>query len=243
MSVSQGRAHYGIVPIENSLDGGINQVIDLFMESPLRVVSEIYLKIHQNLMAKDPKAPVRMICSHPQGFAQCRRWLSTHYADIERMEMPSTSAAAGRAASEPGVAAIASAMAARINGLDLIEQAIEDNPHNITRFFVVSRHAVAPSGHGDKTSLMLSIKDEPGALCSILTHFRDNGLNLTRIESRPSKMRAWEYFFFIDLEGHEEEPRVQQALHEVERLCRQVQILGSYPAAERLPMPVHGEVS
>ena len=239
MAVGQGRSSYGIVPIENSVEGVVNQTIDLFMESRVRVVSEVYVPIHHNFMTLTSEEPIRTIYSHPQGFAQCRRWLVTHQHGIERVEAASTSAAAERAARESGTAAIASEMAARLNGLQIIERSIEDDPHNVTRFFIIGLTPSPAAGDGrDKTSLMFSIKDEPGALCNMLEPFKEEGINLTAIDSRPSKLRAWEYYFFLDLEGHIDEPQVERAVARLERMCRQLQIMGSYPAAERTPMPV-----
>lgn len=236
LAVSRGHAHYGLVPIENSTEGGVNQTIDMFIESNLKICSELYVPIHQHLMSNSPVDAVTVIYSHPQAFAQCRSWLSGNMQNVRKQEVSSTSAGAFRAAKEKGAAAIASLMAAEIYNLPLLFRNLEDNPENTTRFFVISEEWAEPSGK-DKTSLMFSIKDEPGALLRMLESFGAEGINLTRIESRPSKRKAWDYVFFVDLEGHIAEARVKRALEELEKRCRHLELLGSYPAAEMVAPP------
>ena len=232
LSVSRGRADYGLVPIENSTEGGVNQSIDMFAETRLKIASEIYLPIHHHLLSKSALKDIRVIYSHPQPFAQCRNWLMGHLGEVERREVTSTAAGAELASREPRAAAIAGSLAAEIYSVPIVAEHIEDSPDNTTRFFVVAESMAERTGR-DKTSLLLAIKDQPGALLKLLQPFHGSGINLTRIESRPSRRRAWEYNFFIDLEGHAEDAAVRAALKKLEREVKHLEILGSYPAAER----------
>jgi chorismate mutase/prephenate dehydratase len=238
LEVSRGHSDYGVVPIENSTEGGVNQTIDCFYETQLKVCSEIFVAVHHNLMANCPREAVKVIYSHPQVFGQCREYLGANFPRIQLLECSSTTAAAEKASKEYSAAAIASDTAADIYGLQVLERAIEDNPDNVTRFFVVARQPAPPSGN-DKTSLMFSIKDAPGVLHTMLRAFSDRGINLTRIESRPSKKKAWDYYFFIDLLGHADDENVKEALAELANSTRHLEILGSYPRAEHVPMPEH----
>jgi chorismate mutase/prephenate dehydratase len=235
LAVSRGRADYGLVPIENSTEGGVNQSIDMFAETRLKIASEIYLPIHHHLLSKSKLKDIRIVYSFGQPFAQCRNWLLGHLGTVERREVPSTAAAAERAAKETGAAAIAGALASEIYNIPILVENIEDSPDNITRFFVVAERMAERTGH-DKTSLVLSIKDEPGALLRLLKPFERHSINLTRIESRPSKRRAWEYNFFLDLEGHAEDEPVKKTLKELEGQVKHLEILGSYPMSERMPL-------
>ena len=232
LSVSRGHADYGVVPIENSTEGGINQSIDMFADTRLKIASEIYLQIHQNLLSQSPLKEIRVIYSHPQPFAQCRNWLQGNLGEIERREVGSTAVAAEMAAKDPHAAAIGGSLAAETYGVPIVAEHIEDSGDNITRFFVVAERMAERTGR-DKTSLLLSIKDEPGALLKLLKPFQQNSINLTRIESRPSKRRAWEYNFFVDLEGHVEDEQVRKTLEQLESDVKFLEVLGSYPAAER----------
>ncbi|HEY3322691.1 MAG TPA: prephenate dehydratase [Planctomycetota bacterium] len=234
MAVSRGRADFGLVPIENSTEGGVNQSIDMFADTRLKIASEIYLPIHHHLLSKSPIGKVKMIYSHPQPFAQCRNWLMGHVGDIQRKEVASTAEAAELASKNPQSAAIAGSLAAQIYNVPMIAEHIEDSADNITRFFVVAEKMAERTGK-DKTSLVLAIRDEPGALLRLLVPFQANSINLTRIESRPSKRRAWEYNFFVDLEGHIDDENVKRALHQLEGQLKHLEVLGSYPAAERTP--------
>jgi chorismate mutase / prephenate dehydratase len=234
LAVSRGRADYGIVPIENSTEGGVNQSIDMFAETRLKIASEIYLPIHHHLLSQSPLKEIRIIYSHPQPFAQCRNWLMGNLGEVERREVISTAYAAELASKEPHAAAIAGSLAAEIYGVPVIADHIEDSADNITRFFVIAERASERTGK-DKTSLVLSIKDEPGALLKLLQPFQSNRINLTRIESRPSKRRAWEYNFFLDLEGHIEDESVRQTLKQLDGQVKHLEVLGSYPQAERMP--------
>jgi len=235
LAVSRGRADYGLVPIENSTEGGVNQSIDMFAETRLKIASEIYLPIHHHLLSKSPLKDIRVVYSFGQPFAQCRNWLLGHLGTADRREVPSTAAAAEKAAQEPGAAAIAGALAAEIYNVPIVVENIEDSPDNITRFFVVAERMAERTGH-DKTSLVLSIKDEPGALLRLLKPFERHKINLTRIESRPSKRRAWEYNFFLDLEGHSEDEAVKQTLTDLEGQVKHLEVLGSYPMSDRMPV-------
>jgi len=229
--VATGRADYGVVPIENSTEGGINDTLEMFIESDLRVCAEIILRIRHTLLANCRLEDVRRVCSKSQALGQCRRWLGEHLPNAELKEVASTSEAARMATCEPGTAAIAYAGAADLYGLKILAQSIEDSPNNFTRFFVLSKTFGDHSGH-DKTSIMCSIKDEVGALYGILLPFKHHGINLTKIESFPSKQKPWTYWFFIDFEGHCADKPVTQALEEVKTKCSEMKVLGSFPKAK-----------
>lgn len=230
-AVERGRAHYGVAPVENSIEGAVHSTLDRFIESPLRICAQILLQVDLNLLARCELPDVRRVVSHPQPFGQCRRWLSAHLPQAECIEASSTTRAAEIAAGEPHTAAIASGMAADLFGLRIIAPAIQDSATNVTRFFVIGRDAARPSGH-DKTSIVFAVKDRPGALAGALEPFHRAGISLTRIESRPSKRKAWEYVFFADLLGHADDPALSDALHALETGCSFFKILGSYPHAE-----------
>jgi chorismate mutase/prephenate dehydratase len=231
--VERGRAQYGVVPIENSTEGVVNHTLDMFMDSPLKIVGEVLQEVSLHLMNKSGKQEdVKHIYSHPQPFAQCRSWLENHLPHIPTTEVYSTARAAELCKDDPAAAAIASELAVRLYGLQVVKKRIEDNPNNFTRFLVIGQQSPPRSGH-DKTSLMFSIKDRVGALHDMLRAFAEHGINLTKIESRPSKKKAWEYIFFVDLEGHADDPSVSQALDAFRGQCLFLKILGSYPAAKR----------
>jgi chorismate mutase/prephenate dehydratase len=229
--VERGQAGFGVVPVENSTEGAVNITLDRFIDSELSIVGEILLEIAHHLLsrASDP-AHLKAVYSHPQALAQCRQWLTTHLGDVPTVEVSSTAAAAERARDDPWAGAIASELAARLYDLPVLKARIEDNPYNSTRFLVVGRRAMAPSGK-DKTSILFSMKNEPGSLYRILETFAVRGLNLTKIESRPTKRRPWEYVIFVDFEGHRDTPLVQEVLAEVGRRSIFLKVLGSYPAA------------
>jgi chorismate mutase/prephenate dehydratase len=220
-----------VVPVENSIDGGIADTLDAFMSYDVRICSELIMEIHHCLMARQRGAVLHKIYSKPQVFAQCGRWLSEHYPDAELISVSSTARACEVATDEDNSAAIAHASAATTYELVVLHKNIEDVANNVTRFVVLGQESCSPSGR-DKTSLVLSVTHKAGALYASLEPFRDNGLNLTRIESRPSKRNPWEYYFFIDFEGHHGEDVVQETLREVQQHCNYLQILGSYPVAE-----------
>src|SRR5262245_16753651 len=229
--VERGRAQYGVVPIENSTEGAVNITLDRLMETDLGIVGEVTLDIAQHLMSRATDlAEIKVVCSHPQGLAQCRNWLRAHLPDVRLAEMKSTTASAERARDDRTVAGIASEMAARVYEVPILRARIEDNPSNSTRFLVIGRRAAPPTGR-DKTSILFSMKNEPGVLYSILAPFAERRLNLTKIESRPTKRRPWEYVNFVDFEGHRDTEEVRAVLAEVKERCQFLKILGSYPAA------------
>jgi chorismate mutase/prephenate dehydratase len=230
-AVETGGADCGIVPIENSIEGAIGQTLDLLAETSLEISGEVMLNVRLCLMNISGKIDdVKMILSHSQPLGQARAWLDRHHMDSTIV--PSTSAAAEMSSKESDKAAIASSLAAEEYGLKIIpvDGGIEDNPNNITRFFIISNDRPAPTGN-DKTSLLFSVKDESGALFKILKPFSDGGINLTKIESRPSRKKAWEYLFFVDLLGHYGDPKVRAAVDELEKSCVFLKVLGSYPVA------------
>lgn len=227
--VEKKRADHGVIPIENSSEGAVSYTLDRFADSELKICSEIIFEVSHNLMsnAKGLK-DIRRIYSNPQAFGQCRLWLESHVPRAELIDTPSTTAAAQQAGREDGASAIASRLAAKIYGLHILAEGIEDTAHNQTRFLVIGRSFAKRTGR-DKTSVMISIKDKVGALYEILGPLQRAGINLSMIESRPSKKRAWDYYFFVDLEGHLEDRKVQKTLEQIERNVRFLKILGSYP--------------
>ncbi len=229
-AVERGRAHYGVVPIENSREGAIGATLDRLVETDTRICAEIFLPVDLNLLGRGSLADVRRIYSHPQPFGQARRWLAEHLPTAECVEVSSTAKAAELAASEEGAAAIAGGMAGEEFGLTVLAASIQDASTNVTRFFVVGKKPAGPSGH-DKTSIMFAVRDQPGALVLALEPFRQAGISLTRIESRPSKRRPWEYYFFADFAGHFEDAAVAEALRGLTGVCSSTRILGSYPEA------------
>ncbi len=237
-AVEAERAHYGVVPVENVLEGAVGQTLDLFAMPArrVRVCAEIVLAVHHQLLSKASSlASVQRVYSHPQALAQCRRWLDSKLAHAARIEEASTAAAAKRALEEgEQAAAIGPRALADALGLHILAPNIEDQRDNRTRFFVIGRHDAAPTGR-DRTTMLVSVEDRPGALFQLLKPFAERGVGLTRIESRPSRRRAWEYFFFIDAEGHREREPLLGALAEAERLEGvELRVLGSYPQGEVL---------
>ena len=231
--VSKHRADYGVVPVENSTEGVVTHTLDMFVDSDLKVVSQIILRIQQCLMIpqRSTRAQIRKLYAHPQSLAQCRGWIQNNLPRVEIVETSSNARSAELAAREKGAAAIGGLLAAEKYGLHVLEQDIQDNAANATRFLVLGRQCSPPTGQ-DRTSLMISISDKVGALHHALAAFRRFRINLTKIESRPSKRKAWEYFFFIDCDGHVEEKKVAKAIAHLEQECSYVKVLGSYPNAE-----------
>ncbi|HYA36664.1 MAG TPA: prephenate dehydratase [Candidatus Methylomirabilis sp.] len=229
--VASGNAHFGVVPVENSTEGVINHTLDMFMVSPLKICGEVELRIHHHLLGKgnDPKA-ARRVVSHQQSLAQCREWLDANLPGVERVAVASNAEAARQAAADVGTLAIAGDSAARFYELKAFASNIEDNPDNTTRFLVIGTLETAPSGN-DKTSLLLSSRNRPGALQSLLAPLAKNGINMTRIESRPSRETRWEYVFFVDIDGHARERKVAKALAALEKEAAFLKLLGSYPKA------------
>ncbi|MFH0772191.1 MAG: prephenate dehydratase [Candidatus Omnitrophota bacterium] len=228
--VEHDRADYGVVPIENSIEGAVNYTLDMFTESDLKICSEISLEISHNLLANCGMERIKRVYSNPQVFGQCRIWLEANLPNVELVEVSSTTRAAEIAVKERYSAAIASVLAADCYGLKILARSIEDSAHNVTRFLVIGKAESNPTGK-DKTSVMLSIKDKIGALHDMLASFKRYKINLTKIESRPSKKKAWEYFFFIDMMGHCRDESIKKALAAVKDNCAAVKILGSYPIA------------
>ncbi|VAX30337.1 Chorismate mutase I / Prephenate dehydratase [hydrothermal vent metagenome] len=233
-SVQEGKAAYGVVPIENSNEGVISYTLDMFMDFDLQIAAEIMLEINHNLLSVSGDIrKIKKIYSHPQAIAQCRRWIERNLPHTTTIiDATSTAKAAELASRDEDSAAIASELAAKIYDLRFVERHIEDNKNNYTRFLVVSKEFPPPTGK-DKTSVMLSIKDKPGALYEVLTPFKKARMNLTKIESRPSKRKAWEYIFFIDMDGHVQDKKVKKALKEIEKDCIFLKVLGSYPRTDR----------
>ena len=231
LEVERGIADYGVVPIENSIEGAVSHTLDIFVDSDLKICSQIILDVSHNLLANCAKNKIRRVYSIPQVFGQCRIWLQNNLPGAELMEVSSTTRGAQIAKKEKNSAAIASLLASKVYGLKILASGIEDSPHNITRFLVIGKNVAPPTGR-DKTSVLFSIKDRVGALYEMLLPFRKYGINLTKIESRPSKKKAWEYYFFVDILGHEHDGLVKKALRELERKCNYLKILGSYPIGE-----------
>ncbi|HKN87876.1 MAG TPA: prephenate dehydratase [Nitrospiraceae bacterium] len=227
--VERDRAHFGIVPIENSTEGVVNHTLDMFIDSNLVIYGEVLQEVSHHLLSKTGRMEdIKTIYSHPHAIAQCRNWLETNVPKISVAEVPSTARAAELCANDSTVAAIASELAGELYGLKVVRSRIEDNVNNFTRFLVLSQKPPERTGK-DKTSVMLSVKDKVGALYDLLRPFASNGINLTKIESRPSRRKAWEYIFFVDIEGHVDEDRVKKALEEIKGRCLFMKILGSYP--------------
>lgn len=227
--VERGRALYGVVPIENSTEGVVNYTLDMFIDSNLIIYGEVLQEVSHHLMSKaNTVDSVKTIYSHPHALAQCRNWLESQVPNVAIRETPSTASAAEKCVAETDSAAIASELAAQMYGLKILKSRIEDNINNFTRFLVLCKHASDPTGK-DKTSIMLSVKDKAGALYDLLRPFASNGINMTKIESRPSRRKAWEYIFFVDVEGHMNEDRIRRTLDEIKLRCLFLKILGSYP--------------
>jgi chorismate mutase / prephenate dehydratase len=229
--VARRRADYGVVPIENSVEGAVNHTLDLFMDSELKICAQILLRIEHNLLSNEAKQKITKIYSHPQVFGQCRKWLKANAPDAEWVEVSSTTRAAEQASREAGTGALAGAMAAELYGLEILERSIQDSPNNTTRFLVIS-HATCPPTGADKTSLMFCVQDRVGALYSAIEPFNRLKLSMSKIESRPSKRKNWEYFFFVDIEGHCDDEQVKSAISELEKHCTFVKVLGSYPRTD-----------
>ena len=231
--VEAGSADFGVVPIENSTEGTVNHTLDRFLSSPLKICGEVELRIRQHLMGSmNSLSRIVRVCSHPQSLAQCREWLEEHLPGIEQVPVSSNAEGARRARDEKGSAAIAGETAAEVYGLKVLAAEIEDRADNTTRFLVLGRKLFAPSGE-DRTTLLVSVlhTDAPGALSRLLEPLARHRVSLTRIESRPSRRRKWDYVFFIDFEGHAEDAHIAKALAALKKRASLFRVLGSYPRA------------
>lgn len=228
--VQRGHAEFGMVPVENSLAGGIGETLDTLIEREVQVCGEVHLAIHHHLIGRCTLEEVATVYSKPEVFAQCQKWLDATGLHAKVVPAASTSVAAERASSEDNAAAIASELAAEVFRLNRIAEFIEDEPDNVTRFLILGTVAPKPTG-ADKTSILFGAGHQPGALAAVLDVFRQAGLNMTRIESRPDRRKRWDYYFFVDLEGHAAEEPLAGALKEAADRCRLWKLLGSYPQA------------
>jgi len=229
--VESGAANYGVVPIENSTEGVITHTLDNFIDSSLKICGEVELRIHHHLLNKQGDAAgLERVYSHHQSLAQCRRWLNANMPGVERVPVNSNAEAAKKAAADEHSAAIAGESAADLYGLKVAVSNIEDEPDNTTRFLVIGHDEVQPSGH-DKTSLLVSSDNRPGALYRLLKPLAENNISMTRIESRPSRREMWDYVFFVDIEGHIDDEKVATALDVLRNESSILKVLGSYPRA------------
>jgi chorismate mutase / prephenate dehydratase len=228
--VARGHCDLGLVPIENSVGGGIIDTMDSFLNVSVSICAEVLVEIHHNLLANCSAEQIKVVASKPEVFAQCRNWLSTRFNEVQLLPVASSSRAAEMAVNESGLAAIGSTLAAELYSLQIVFANIEDNPNNMTRFFVIGRTPAKRTGN-DKTALMFTTTHKAGALAAVLEVFARNGINLTNIDTRPSKRRNWEYFFFVDAEGHYQDEHFVHALEEVRDHCGELHVLGSFPRA------------
>ncbi len=227
--VEAGIADFGMVPVENSTEGAVNNTLDMFLSSPLKICGELDLPIHHNLMSRTVDiSEINTVFSHRQSLAQCRGWLKENMPHAECIPVSSNAEAAKRAQFTDHAAAIAGLSAATMYGLEVLHQEIEDRCDNSTRFLVIGKQVLVPSGD-DKTSLLAAAKDQPGALFHLLQPLNECGVSMTRIESRPSKRGKWDYVFFIDVDGHKDDENLAKAIRMLERVTTQLKVLGSYP--------------
>jgi len=232
-ATSAGAADFGVVPVENSSEGVVTRSLDLFLTTPLFIIGETSLYVRHNLLRKEPSLEgVQAVCAHPQALAQCQGWLSRHLPQVERRPVSSNAEGARLASLDPSLAALASSQAAGEFGLHIMAPAIQDDAHNRTRFAIVAHPSQQPqpqaSGH-DCTSLVVSVANRPGAVHDMLVPLKQHGVSMTRFESRPARSGQWEYYFYIDLQGHPDQPHVQAALEELRSACAFFKLLGTYP--------------
>ncbi|MFM9092334.1 MAG: prephenate dehydratase [Verrucomicrobiota bacterium] len=233
-AVEKGETDYAVIPIENSTEGSVREALDSFVESDVKVVAQVYMEINHALISSVPLEAVTRVYSKDQALAQCRHWLQRHLPHAQLVDAPSTSRAVQLAKAEPGTAAVAGELAAEHYGVPVLVRNIQDKADNTTRFFVLGRQPSGSAGAGkDLTSLLVSLGDEAashsGALLRMLMPLAERGINLSKIESRPSKRRPWDYYFFLDVTGHYEDPAMRDAIAELRRFCPMVKWLGSYP--------------
>jgi len=229
--VEHGDCDYGVVPIENSTEGAVTHTFDMLVDSELKICSQVLLRISHNLISNTSLNKITKIHSNPQVFGQCRNWLLQNLPRVDQIWESSTTKAAAIASAQKNRAAIASIDAGKVYHLKVLKKNIQDIPHNTTRFLIIGEQDSEPTGN-DRTSILFSIKDKVGALYAMLTPFYKYKINLTKIESRPSKKRAWDYYFFVDFQGHRSDKNVQKALAQLEGMCKYLKILGSYPVLE-----------
>jgi chorismate mutase/prephenate dehydratase len=231
--VSKHRADYGVVPVENSTEGVVARSLDLFLTTPLFIVGETSLFVRHNLLrTEDSLAGIQAVCAHPQALAQCHGWLSNHLAQVERRPVASNAEGARMASLDAALAAVASERAASEYGLHVVAPAIQDDPHNRTRFAIVTDPDQHPQPHAsghDCTSLVVSVTNRPGAVHDMLVPLKAHDVSMSRFESRPARSGQWEYYFYIDLQGHPEQPKVAAALQELRGVCAFFKVLGTYP--------------
>jgi chorismate mutase/prephenate dehydratase len=231
--VSKGHCDLGLAPVENTMGGGVIETLDALIDSNVKVCAEVLMAIHHNLMGNCTLEEIEKIYSKPEVFAQCRNWLSATFKDAQTIPVASTARAAQLAAEEPRAAAIGSSIAAELYGLRIVCENIEDSTNNVTRFLIISKEDSRPTGE-DKTAILFSTAHKAGALADVLDVFKRYGINLTNIESRPSRKRQWEYYFFVDFLGHRTEKHIQEGMEESRKHCLQLSILGSFPRATEL---------
>ena len=234
-AVEKGETDYAVIPIENSTEGSVREALDSFVESELKIVAQSYLEINHALISNAKLEDIKKVYSKDQALAQCRHWLQRHLPHAQLVDAPSTSRAVQMAKAEAGTAAVAGDLAAEHYGVPIVERNIQDKADNTTRFFVIGRKASGPVGGGkDLTSLLISLGDEAashsGSLLKMLNPLAERGINLSKIESRPSKKRPWDYYFFIDVTGHYEDANMKEALVELKKFCPMVKWLGSFPS-------------
>ena len=231
IEVSKSRADYGVVPVENSTEGAVTHTLDMFVDSDLKIVAQIVLPVQHCLLSKWRRARIKKLFAHPQALGQCREWVRANLPRVEIIEASSNARAAELAAAQKNSAAIAGVLASETYRVPVLDFDIQDNVANATRFLVLGRQCSPPTGK-DRTSLMFSLTDRVGALYGALVAFRRYRINMTKIESRPSKRKAWEYFFFVDCDGHMEDRKLTKALSLLGEHCSYVKVLGSYPDSE-----------
>ena len=229
-AVERGEVNYGVIPLENSTHGSVVQAMDIFAHTTLRICAQVHQAVQNCLMANIPASEIRAIYSHPQVLGQCSQWLQANYPHADQIPTASTTAAARMALEkkEEGAAALGSPLAARLHGLNVLAEHIQDIATNTTRFVVIGTQTTKPSGH-DRTTICFTVPNKSGSLVDVLEHFRTHGINIFCLDSRPGRDRAWEYLFYIDVDGHEDQEPLRSCLAELKEQCPVLKVLGSYP--------------